>query len=153
MSKKYEFEFLGTKEMFIDMLNQFPNNDGKFYYFDDFIVKLVGDEISFGIERCGHSGGNWFIPTITEHDDRIKFCGKIQYIESEGEQSAFLRAIGKVAEILLFILLLPVYLVFSIYALVEWCIRKLFNRPNQKKKTTKDKLFDLMENYLNCIRL
>ena len=36
MPKKYVFEFSGTKDMFLDTLRQFPNNDGKFYYFNDY---------------------------------------------------------------------------------------------------------------------
>ena len=53
MSQEYTFEYPGTKQMFLDSLKQFPSNDNNFYYFDNYIVKLVGDEIHFGIERAG----------------------------------------------------------------------------------------------------
>ena len=83
MPDNYSFEFAGTKEEFLKQLNIYPNNsysDGGFYYFNDYIVKLVDDEIHFGVERAGHSGGQWFIPTITEHDGKITFNGTIKYI-------------------------------------------------------------------------
>ena len=80
MSKSYSFEFAGTKEMFLNQLNKYRNNDQRFFYFDDYIVELSNDEIHFGVERAGHSGGQWFIPTITECDNKITFNGTIQYI-------------------------------------------------------------------------
>lgn len=66
MSKEYVFEFPGTREEFMNVLNQYPNDNGKLYCFDGYIVTLIGDEIRFGVERCGHSGGNWFTPKITD---------------------------------------------------------------------------------------
>lgn len=70
MSKEYTFEFIGKKEEFFNILNSYPSNtsysDDKFYYFDDFIVKVTGDEIHFGVARGGHSGGYWYVPSITE---------------------------------------------------------------------------------------
>ncbi len=151
MPKKYVFEFSGTKDMFLDTLRQFPNNDGKFYYFNDYIVKLIDDKIHFGVERCGHSGGNWFISTITEFDDRIELAGEIQYVGPQGERSAIVKSIDGVGEFLLFILLLPIILGFTLYRLIKWCIRKICKRTEEKPKTTEDKLYDLMETHLHCI--
>lgn len=155
MSKEYVFEFQGTKEMFLDILNQFPNSDGKFYYINDYIVKIMGDEIQFGVERVGYSGGYWFIPIITEFDNRIEFSGTVQYIgpNINENQGAIKKAIDKVGEFLLLILVLPIVLIFKLYTIIEWCIRKVCKRTEPKAKTTEDKLYDLMENHLNGIRL
>ena len=155
MSKEYVFEFQGTKEMFFDILKQFHNSDGKFFYFNDYIVELSGDEIRFGIERCGHSGGYWFISVINEFDNRIEFRGTVQYVGSniKEDQGAIKKTIDKSREILLFILLLPIALIFKLYTIVEWCIRKVSKQTKKKTKTKEDKLYDLMENYLNCIRI
>ncbi len=65
MSKSYSFDFSGTKEMFLNQLNEYPNNNQKFFYFDDYIVELSENEVRFGVARGGHSGGYWFVPTIT----------------------------------------------------------------------------------------
>lgn len=69
MLQEYVFEFPGAKEDFLNSLNRFSHNpsysNGTFF-FDDYIVELIDEEIHFGIARAGHSGGYWFIPTITD---------------------------------------------------------------------------------------
>ena len=86
VSKKYSFEFLGTKEIFLNQLKKFSvkkfsDTSQSFFYFDNYIVKVSNDEIRFGIARGGHSGGYWFVPTITEFDNKVLFCGTIKYID------------------------------------------------------------------------
>ena len=89
MSKEYMFEFPGTRKDFMNTLNRFSHNysysSGTFYYFDDYIVKLVGDEIHFGVARGGHSGGYWFVPTITDLGEKMEFRGEIRYIGPSSE--------------------------------------------------------------------
>lgn len=152
MSKKYVFKFEGTKDAFFEILDSYPNNDGACYYLDEYMVKIVGDKIHFGIEQCGHSAGNWFVATITESDNHIEFSGKIEYIGSEGERSAVRKVLDKVEEGLLVIFLLPIILVFKLYKFIEWCVRKICKRTNPKERTTEDKLYDLMEHYLECVK-
>ncbi|MBE5889078.1 MAG: hypothetical protein E7283_09700 [Lachnospiraceae bacterium] len=158
MVKEYVFEFSGSKETFINKLNLLkPNNtysSGTCYYFDDYIVELVDDNIHFGIARAGHSGGYWFVPTITDLGDKIEFRGKIEYIgpEYDNNRSLIKKAIDSIGEFLLFILMLPIVLVVWIYMFFEWVVRKIIHRPRQKEKTNEEKLFDLMENYLGCVR-
>ena len=154
MSKEYVFEFQGTKEMFLDTLNKFPNNDGKLYYFNNYIVKLIDDEIHFGVDGA-HSGGYWFIPKITEYDNRIQLSGTVQYIKlkTNANQGEIKKTSNKIGEILFFILLLPFLLITKLYTVIKWCIMKLFKRTTLKVKTPEDKLYDLMEKHLNCIRL
>ena len=156
MSKEYIFEFPGTKEEFLNNLNRFTHNEAysgdRFYYFDDYIVKLVGDEIHFGVARGGHSGGYWFIPTITSFDNRIEFRGSIRRIGSDGEkQGSFKKDINSIGEFLLFILVLPIVVVIRGYVFLEWLVRKILNRPKPKGKTEEERLFDLMENYFGCV--
>ena len=156
MPKEYIFEFPGTKEEFLDNLNRFEHNESysgnKFYYFDDYIVKLVGDEIHFGVARGGHSGGYWYIPTITSFDNRIEFRGSIRHIGSDDEkQGSFKKDINSFGEFLLFILVLPIVVVIRGYVFLEWLVRKILNRPKPKGKTEEERLFDLMENYFGCV--
>ena len=142
MSKEYVFEFPGTKEDFMNSLNRFSHNasyfSGTFYYFDDYIVKLVGDEIHFGVARGGHSGGYWFVPTITDLGSKMEFRGKIRYVGPNNNRGSFKKAIDSVGEFLLLILILPIVLIIRGYMFMEWLVRKIFNRPKPKKLTKSD---------------
>ena len=156
MAKEYSFVFYGTKEEFLNKLSRFKADvsysRGTFFYLDDYIVERIDDEIHFGIARGGHSGGYWFIPTITYLDDRIEFRGKIQYIGAKDKKrSAFKKMFDGIEEVLLFVFLLPIVLIVRGYLLVEWLVRKICNRPKPKEKTNKERLFDLMKNYFNCV--
>ena len=155
MAKAYIFEFSGTKEDFLNSLNRFSHNTSysgdTFYYFHDYIIKKIGDEIHFGVARGGHSGGYWFIPTITDLGDRLEFRGKIRYIGPNHNSSTIKKTIDGIGEFLLFVLLLPIFLVIKIYTLMERLVRKICNRPKPKEKTDEEKLYELMENYLGCI--
>ena len=156
MPKVYVFEFRGTKEEFLNNLNQFRNNttyaDGTFYYLDDYIVKLVGDEIHFGIARGGHSGGYWFLPTIISFDDRIEFRGTILYIVPGSEKrGVFKKAIDCIEIFILTVLFFPIILVIRGYMFIEWLVRKIISRPKPKQKTDEERLLDLMENYVGCV--
>lgn len=156
MSKEYMFEFPGTKEDFMNSLNRFSHNasysSGIFYYFDDYIVKLIGAEIHFGVARGGHSGGYWFVPTITDLGEKIEFRGEIQHIGPSSEnRGTFKKAIDGIGDFLLLILILPIVLIIRGYMLVEWLVRKIFNRPKPKEKTNEERLFDLMVNYFGCV--
>jgi len=156
MSKEYRFEFPGTKEDLLRRFNQFTHSvsysSGTFYYLDDYIVERIDEEIRFGIARGGHSGGYWFVPTITDFGDRLEFRGRIRYIGPNENRSFFRKAIDHVGDFLLLILILPLVLMIRGYMLAEWLVRKIFNRPKPKEKANEERLFDLMENYFGCFR-
>lgn len=159
MSQEYTFEFLGTKEDFLNKIGYFNNNDNQFYWFDSYIVKIVDEEIHFGVERAGHSGGHWFISTITEHEDRIEFKGTIQYIgpqdnsfSDKREESVFKKCIGKFFAYLLYVIVAPFVLIVYVFLFIKRLFDKICHRPTIELKTKEDKLFDLMENQLGCIR-
>ena len=155
MAKEYIFEFSGTKKDFLNSLNRFNHNvsysSGTFYYFDDYIVKLVGDEIHFGVARGGHSGGYWFVPTIIDFGEKMEFRGEIRYIGPNNNCSSYKKAIDSVGEFLLCILILPIVLIIRGYMFIEWLVRKIINRPKPKEKTNEERLFDLMENHFGCV--
>ncbi len=156
MSKDYIFEFNGTIQEFIKKLDLYPNNisfDGnKFYYFDDYIVKVVDNTIHFGVERCGHSGGNWFMPHVTEFNNRIEFCGTVKYYGPVDDRGKMQKVLDGIGYVLLFILLLPIIVIIRLYQVVAWVVRKLLKREEKMPKTTEEKLLDLMINHLGCIR-
>ena len=151
MSKKYVFRFEGTKDMFLDQFNWsngYFDDKARYKYINDYILKLINDEIHFGVERGGHSGGYWYVPTITEFDDHIEFEGKIKYVSSN-DDNIFIRICDKLWEGILFIILLPIIGVYKLYEFV----RILLKKPIDKGQSTEDKLFDLMINHLGCTKV
>ena len=152
MSKSYSFDFLGTKEMFLNQLNKYPNNNQKFFYFDDYIVEISDNEVRFGVARGGHSGGYWFVPTITEHNGKTTFCGTIEYVDPYTNEKGIKKIVNKIEEVLLWIILIPIIVVVKVYLFFSWLIRKIFKRSKPKEESLEDKLYNLMENHLGCKR-
>ena len=164
MSQEYIFEFHGTKQDLLLKLNISPNytssNDRR-YYFNDYIIELSNDEIHFGIQRAGHSGGYWFVPKTTIKENIIEFRGTIEYIPPDSnsdsiEKSVFKRSFEKIGEFLFYILvtvpIIVLFLIMKVFELFKWIISKILRRPIVKEKTTEEKLFCLMETHLGCIR-
>jgi len=156
VSKSYSFEFSGTKEMFLNQLNKYPNNNQKFFYFDDYIVELSNGDIRFGVARGGHSGGYWFVPTITEIDGKTTFCGTIEYSDPYTSEKGIKKIVNKIEEILLWIILIPIIIIVTIIVKVclffSWVVRKILKRTKPKEESLEDKLYNLMEYHLNCTR-
>ena len=151
MSKKYVFRYEGTKKMFLDQFNWsngYFDDKARYKYINDYILKLINDEIHFGVERGGHSGGYWYIPIITEFDDHIEFEGEIKYVGSNGDNKS-IRICDKLWEGILFIILLPIICIYKLYEFV----RILLKKPIDKGRSTEDKLFDLMINHLGCTKV
>ena len=153
MSKKYIFKYIGSKESFLTTLSSFHTSNSRLYYFDDYIVEVLDEEIRFGIERAGHSGGNWFVSKFTEENNQIEFSGTIQYIspENSNTRTKVQKLLDKIGLFFLSILLFPILAISFVISKIQWIIRKIRKIPNTK--TTEDKLFDLMENRLNCQRI
>ena len=85
--------------MFLNQLNKHPNNNQRFFYFDDYIVETSENEIRFGVAG-GHSGGYWFVPTITELDGKTIFNGTIQYVDHYSGEKGIKKHANKIEEIL-----------------------------------------------------
>lgn len=151
--KEYVFEFPGTKAEFLRKLEPIPGRTyytGNYIYLDEYIVAQEEGHIRFGVARGGHSGGYWFIPEITEYEDRLELRGTITYIGPGSRRSPAGQLCDKIEMFLLTILFLPVLLIVKLYTLTEWTVRKLLNRPKPREKTEADGLYDLMENHLGC---
>ncbi len=159
MSQEYTFEFFGTKEDFLNKIGYFNNKGNEFFRFNDYIIKIVNDEIHFGVERAGHSAGHWFISKTTEYEDKIEFKGSIEYLGPQKnsfldatEKSILKRLIDKVLICLLYIFVAPLVLIFYVFLFFKQLFDKICHRPTVTLKTKEDKLFDLMENQIGCIR-
>ena len=155
MSKEYIFKYPGTKESFMAVLNSHGSscsNNSRVYYFDDYIVEVRDDEIRFGVERAGHSGGNWFISKFTEENDQIEFRGTIERMgTNKVTRTKVQKVFDNIEEILLSILFFPVVVLFFVISKIQWLIEKIRKQPNPQ--TTEEKLFFLMEKRLNCQRV
>lgn len=138
--------------MFLNQLNKYPNNNQKFFYFDDYIVEISDNEVRFGVARGGHSGGYWFVPTITEFDGKTTFCGTIKYVDPYTNEKGIKKIINKIEEVLSWIFLIPIIAVIKVYLFFSWLIRKIFKRSKPKEESLEDKLYNLMENHLGCKR-
>lgn len=163
VAQEYIFDFPGTKQEFLNKLNIFPNNyysDGRFYYVDNYIVDVIGDEIRFGIERAGHSGGQWFIPTVTEQDGKLRLSGSVKYIgpinNSTAKDPTHKKVFYKISEILLYILVAPfvliIYFIYKILEFFKWLKTRMFHKPSVKPLTKEEKLIDFMVNFIGCTR-
>ena len=150
MLKKYKFRYNGTKEMFFsrfDFKDGYFDDKAKYSYIGNYMLKMIGNKILFGVNHGGHSGGFWFIPKIKEFNDHIECVGRIKYISSS--DSVIMRFCEKIFEGIWFILLLPFFIIFKTYEL----IRILIKKPINKGQSTEDKLFDFMINHLDCIKV
>lgn len=150
MSKSYSFEFSGTKEMFLNQLNKYNNNNQRFFYIDNYLIELSDDDIRFGVARSGHSGGYWFVPIITELDGKTIFCGTIEYSSPYTSEKGINKILNKIDEVLLLIILIPFLIILKVCLFFSWIVRKIFKRTKPKKESSEDILHNLMENYLNC---
>lgn len=152
MAKQYTFEFPGTKEMFLMQIKG-PDDRRRIFYIDDYIVELSENEIRFGVARGGHSGGYWFIPTITEFADKITFCGTIKYIDPYTNETGIKRIINKIEEAFLFIIFLPVLIFLEVCFFFSCVVRRILKKPIPKQETNENRLCNLMENHLGCKRV
>ena len=144
MEKVYTFIFPGTREALVERLNLYHHDmafsGAEYYYLGDYIVKIENGAFRFGVERGGHSRGYWFIPSATEEEGQLVFRGSIQHIGPKGKVGKFRKVIDGI-ELALLVLLIRLCL------FVRRSIKKL-----PKEKTTEEKMYDLMENHLGCIR-
>lgn len=151
MEKVYTFIFPGTREALVERLNLYHHDTAfsgaEYYYLGDYIVKIENGAFRFGVERGGHSRGYWFIPSATEEEGQLVFRGSIQHIGPKGKIGKFRKVIDGIELALLVLLLLPLVLLIRLCLFVRRSIKKL-----PKEKTTEEKMYDLMENHLGCIR-
>ena len=171
MSKKYTFEFRGTMEDFLNVLDAIPayrsNFGGKKHYsFDKYIVEIIDGEMRFGVNRAGYSDGYWYVPTVTEYPDRVVFCGEIRYMDAGHNSSNppkpknWSQRIGDAISLILFSpilliaapFLLIIFLFESLYDFVRWTVCKILHLPNKpsNERKHKRKLNDLMQRHLHC---
>ena len=149
--KEYAFAFAGTREELVRRVHTLQKGHD-YSFHKNYMIFVKGEELSFGIERAGHSGGYWFVPTVTEEADGILLRGKIQYIGPmpDPNRTRLQRIREAIGEILLLLLLLPLLLVTLFGYYVFQFFRWISGKP--RPLTTEERLYDLMEKHVQCQR-
>ena len=154
-NKLYRYECTATKEQLYEKLNDkrgFYSNYGKE---GEYLVGVKSDNSFFlGIERAGHTG-YWYVAEVEEKDGRTVIQGKIVFDPDENgnEKPQNQSLADKIGDILICIVVFPVWLVFMLCYGLAWLVRLIIGKPIPKEKTKEQKLDDFMCNYLNCKRL
>lgn len=146
MKQEYVFRFPGTKEAFLKKLDSVCESSCGVKYLGDYMIELADNEIRLGIERAGHSGGNWYVSPLEEVDGRLEFRGVIRYIGPEDDRSKVQKVLDLLLEIVVTVLFWPVAMLIEVIYMI---VRKISKQP--KPITQEQKLIDLM-NRLGCIR-
>lgn len=153
MSKAYCFEYPGTRESFLELLERFQNNNHSYFYFNDYIVDVRDSQYAFGVARSGHSGGYWYKPTAVETDEKIVFTGDIQRSSYDFNAAGDKKKSDKIAKAVFSVILSPLLLLVEVYILVKSLIRRTRRKPPAQADTPEEKLCFLMENILGCVRM
>ena len=110
---------------------------------------------NLGIERGGHSGGYWYVATLTETEDGTEMRGEIVYRSLHGDGS-YREATKweKVKETLFVILvgllcLIPILIIYAIQGILR-LIGKLRRKPLEITLSTEEKLTRFMTEVMGC---
>ena len=108
-----------------------------------------------GIERGGHSGGYWYVATLTETEDGTEMRGEIVYRSLCGDGS-YREATKweKVKETLFVILvgllcLIPILVIYAIQGILR-LIGKIRKKPLEITMSTEEKLTRFLTEVMGC---
>ena len=155
----FTYEYHGTKEHFLEDLNsQFNNNTARGYLLE----RKENGNFFLGVERAGHSGGNWYVANVTEENGKTQITGKIVYNPDENGQERKSERKSSIKDtigiVIMFILLLPI-VIFGCIALGIWFIIDKIKTRNNKEASAfvfiskEEKLDKFMLEYLNCKKI
>ena len=108
-----------------------------------------------GVSRGGHSGGYWYVATLTEGDGQTTVSGEIVFrsCHSNGElreETKREKILEWIAFVLIFLLILPAALVaLAIWGIIE-LIGKLRGRPTEMTMSDGEKLTYFMTETVGC---
>lgn len=115
-----------------------------------YLVRISGERLCFGIERCGHSGGYWFCPTVTETDGRLLLRGKLTSGCTPSPNKWYIQMFEALDTVCMALLLAPFFLPVKLCRAIGNGIRRLRGLPPKREETTEDRLCALMETLLGC---
>lgn len=144
MKKEYVFRFPGSKDAFLKKLDSVCESYWGAKHLGDYLIELADNEIRFGIERAGHSGGYWYVSPLQEVDGQLELRGKIRYIGPFDDRNKLQKVLDLLLEMLVVVLFWPVAMLADVVCLI---VRKIRRQP--RPHTQEQKLTDLM-NRLGC---
>ena len=108
-----------------------------------------------GIERGGHSGGYWYVATLTETENGTEMRGEMVYRSLHGDGS-YREATKweKVKETLFVVLvgllcLIPILIIYAVQGILR-LIGKIRKKPLEITMSTEEKLTHFMTEVMGC---
>lgn len=143
---KLNYIYYGDLKQFIE---KFKGENSSFIAdhgnYEDLSVFIENDKIKIGIERGGHSGGNWYyIANINANTKEVHFSGSIDFIEYR-ETSKKERRRELTGLIILSIILLPITVILLLMVIVK----NVFVQSDAKTRRA-DLLDNFMVAYMGC---
>lgn len=143
--KKLNYIYYGNLQQFIE---KFKGNNNTFIAdhrtYEGLSVFIENEKLTIGIERGGHSGGNWYyLADINDNSKEVHFSGTIDSIEYR-EKSKKERNRELTGLIILSIILLPITLILLLMAL----IKNVFVQSDARRRIVL--LENFMVDYIGC---
>lgn len=108
-----------------------------------------------GIERGGHSGGYWYVATLTETEDGTEMRGEMVYRSLHGDGSHREATKWEKVEETLFVIfvgllcLIPILIICAVGGILR-LIGKLRKKPVEITMSTEEKLTHFMTEVMGC---
>lgn len=147
--KTYAFTTPLPPADFKQKLREAVHNDGSLLYED------TPNGFNLGIERGGHSGGYWYVATLTETEDGTEMRGEVVYrtYHKDGKLREDTRG-EKIREwlgiVLIVIFFSPVFLIVLAIWGIMLLIGKLRGKPVEATMSTQEKLTHFMTEVMGC---
>lgn len=121
---------------------------------EDYRIKFSGDdEILFGVERAGHSGGYWFKSRLIESDNGLHIIGEMILMDFDNKKIEFSKK-DKIKETLFMIIFIILtwwlFIIFWIVKTTNKLYNKIIGKKLEPQLTKEEKLDRLMINLLCC---
>jgi hypothetical protein len=119
------------------------------------LYKDTEDGFDLGVARGGHSGGYWYVATLTEADEQTFVSGQIVYrsYHSDGklrEETKWEKILGWIGVSLIVLIAAPAILIgLAVWGIME-LIGKLRGRPSEATMTDGEKLTRFMTEAVGC---
>ncbi len=150
MSEVYLYRFNGTMDEFKKRVTDLHENTPA--ELNEYIIKIdKAGQCRFGLQRCGYSGGYWYMPIICENNNETNLSGSIEYFDPYSNQSKKRKVIDRIGDCLLILCSLPVGICALIYRYISWIVSIIRKAP--KEKTLEEKLDYLMLEVFWCDKL
>ncbi len=134
---------------FKQSLREAVRNNGYLLYEDT----PIGFDL--GIERGGHSGGYWYVATLTETEDGTEMRGEIIYRSLHGDGSHREATKWEKVKETLFVIfvgllfLIPILIIYAVRGILL-LIGKFRGKPVEVTMSTEEKLTHFMTEVMGC---